>query len=408
MVKTLLIVGAGVEQVPAYELAKKRGFFVVGSDMDPSAPGLAFADHVILASTRDAEGTLVKAQSFHQKHPINGVMTIANDVPYTVARVADALGLSSIDLDAARAVIDKLVMKQRFEDHGVACPWFTQVDTADELQHVLATEPRHRFVLKPVDGRGARGVLLIDNTVDVDWAISESRSWGDCGRLILERFIPGMQLSTESFLLNGKCYTPAIAERNYARLEQFKPNIIEDGGTIPALLDESQLALIDDLLLRGAAALGITEGIVKGDLVIDEQGRPMIIELAARLSGGWFATKQIPEASGVNLVEAVMDHALGNPVQIDDLVPKQQRATAIRYFFPPAGKILAIHGEAELKTVPGLLSYSFYRNVGEMQPTVKTHHDRFGYVLVSADTRDEALQRVEQAINSIEIEVVSG
>ena len=45
-----------------------------------------------------------------------------------------------------------------------------------------------------------------------------------------------MQLSTESFILNNKCFTPAIAERNYSRLDQFKPYIIEDGGTIPALI----------------------------------------------------------------------------------------------------------------------------------------------------------------------------
>ncbi|NTV02687.1 MAG: ATP-grasp domain-containing protein [Chlorobiaceae bacterium] len=400
-----MIIGGGAEQVPAYKLAKQRGLFVVGTDLNPDAPALRFADHAILASTRDAEQTARCAVEFHSSHTIAGVMTIANDVPYTVARVADALGLPGIGLEAARNVVDKLLMKQCFGRHGVSCPWFTGIGTADELRTLLRAESGTRFVLKPVDGRGARGVLLIDSSIDVDWAFEESKRWGDSGRLILEKFVPGMQLSTESFILDGKCYTPAIAERNYDRLEQFAPNIIEDGGTIPAPLDEALRSSIDDTILRGAAALGIHEGIVKGDLVIAEDGQPMIIELAARLSGGWFATHQIPFASGVDLVSAVMSHALGEPLDECALQPSWSAATAIRYWYPPEGRIVSIRGEEELKKVPGLISYGFFRKTGDMQPKVLMHPDRFGFAIVGADTRQEALFRMEMALNSVQVEV---
>jgi biotin carboxylase len=402
-----MIVGAGDEQVPAYELAKRRGYVVVGSDLNPNAPGLKIADHVLIASTRDAEETARVALAFHEKHPISGVMTIANDVPFTVATVAKALGLRSISLDAARNVSDKLLMKQCFAAQQVACPWFTGIDTAADLRRHLDADPQARFVVKPVDGRGARGVLLIDSGVDTDWAIEESRRWGDSGRLILERYVPGLQLSTESFVLDGKCHTPAMAERNYARLEQFKPNIIEDGGTIPALVDGATREAIDDLILRGAAALGIHEGIVKGDIVINEQGQPMIIELAARLSGGWFATHQIPAASGVDLVSAVMEHALGHPVAASDLTPDRSRATAIRYWYPSEGRIVAIEGEDALKQLPGLISYGFFRKPGDVQPPIKMHPDRFGFAIVSADTRDDALARINEALACVQIKVAS-
>jgi biotin carboxylase len=301
-----MIIGAGVEQAPAYEAAKSRGLVVVGTDMNPNAPGFALADHKILVSTRDAEATEREAVKFHRTHPVHGVMTIANDVPYTVARIAHAIGLPSISLEAAKCVTDKLLMKERFASHGVACPWFASVDRAEQLRDHIKDNSKQDFVLKPVDGRGARGVLLIDSSVDSEWAFAEAKRWGESGRLILEEFIPGMQLSTETFILDGKCYTPAIAERNYSRLEQFRPNIIEDGGTIPAPLDAEMKEVVDDVILRGASALGITAGLIKGDIVIDNAGRPLIIELAARLSGGWLATHQIPAASGVSLVDAVI------------------------------------------------------------------------------------------------------
>ena len=407
MVKTLLIIGAGAEQIPAYQLAKKLGFIVIGSDLNLEAPAFQYADHVLIVSTRDPEETKLKALEFHSSQKISGVMTIANDVPYTVAYVAKALGLRSISLEAAENVSDKLLMKQCFHRNNVSCPWFHSIESADELTQCFQSNPLQRFVLKPVDGRGARGVLLVDKNTNASWAIGESKRWGDSGRLILERYIEGVQLSTESFLLNGKCFTPAIAERNYSRIAQFEPNIIEDGGTIPAPLDASMKQKIDSLIVAGAKALGISEGIIKGDLVIDKDGNPMIIELAARLSGGWFATHQIPEASGVDLVKAVMLHALGEEIDEASLVPDKDRATAIRYWFPPNGMIKSIKGEAALKAVPGLIAYGFFRNPGDIQPLIKMHPDRFGYALVSADSREEALSRVKLAMESIEIEVTS-
>jgi len=405
LAKTLMIIGGGAEQVPAYERAKKRGLCVIGTDLDPNAPALRLADHVLIVSTRDAEATVRAAEEFNAKQYIDGVMTIANDVPYTVARVAEALGLPGIGTEAARNVIDKLLMKRCFSRYGVACPWFTGINSVDELRKNLDAEPGVRFVLKPVDGRGARGVLLTDSTADADWAIAESKRWGDSGRLILEKFVPGVQLSTESFLLKGKCYTPAVAERNYDRLEQFVPNIIEDGGTIPALLNDEMFAKIDDTIRNGAAALGIREGIVKGDLVIGEDGVPKIIELAARLSGGWFASHQIPYASGVDLVSAVISHAIGDSVDETSLIPSRSKATAIRYWYPEEGRIKSITGEDALKNVPGLISYGFFRTAGQMQPRVRMHPDRFGFAIVGAETRLEALSRIEQALSLVHVEI---
>ena len=56
--KTLLIIGAGREQVYAYQLATEMGLRVVGTDMDPKAPAFEHADHNLMASTRDVSKTL--------------------------------------------------------------------------------------------------------------------------------------------------------------------------------------------------------------------------------------------------------------------------------------------------------------------------------------------------------------
>ena len=168
------------------------------------------------------------------------------------------------------------------------------IKNLDELKKNLLSSNLNRFVIKPSDGRGARGVLLIDKNTELEWAFSEAKKYGSTGKIILEEFVNGLQLSTESFLINGKVFTPAISERNYEFLERFFPYFIENGGTIPANLTSNMKNKIDKLISDGAMALGVKEGIVKGDIVIKSDGTPMIIELALRLSGGWLSSHQIP------------------------------------------------------------------------------------------------------------------
>lgn len=407
MAKSLMIIGAGIEQVPAYERARERGLTVIGTDINAEAPGLALADHSIIASTRDPLETVAAVMRFSREHNIDGVMTIANDVPLTVATVANKLGLPSISMRAARIAQNKLEMKEVFVAHGVGCPLYWRVDSESELRNIINSQPSKCFVVKPIDGRGARGVLLINKGSDLHWAYAESQKWGESGLLILEEFIPGIQLSTESFILNGKIFTAAYALRNYKRLDQFAPYIIEDGGDLPAPISITLKSEIDALLLRAALAMGIDQGIVKGDIVIADDGAPMVIELAARLSGGWFASHQIPAATGIDLIDICISYSLGEKVSESKLQPSKRRATSIRYWFPKPGKIVEISGEALLKDIPGILKYGFFRNIGEIQPEVKIHPDRFGFVITEGEIISESLAIAELALSMISIETAS-
>ena len=400
-----MIIGGGIEQAPAYQLAKDRGFTILGTDVNPNAPALKLADHILQVSTKNPEETASKAAEFDKKIKIDGVMTIANDVPHTVAMVADKLNLPAISIESALIASNKLLMKNTFKNKNVPCPWFSEVKSEEELKLLISAKENHKYVIKPIDGSGARGVLLIDENTDLSWAFKESKRWGLSGKIIIEKFEEGMQLSTESFILNNKCFTPAIAERNYSRLEQFKPYIIEDGGTIPALIDEKLRKKISSLILEGAHAMGITKGVVKGDIVINKDREPMIIELAARLSGGWLSTHQIPAATGVDLVNAVMSEALSIKVSEEELIASKNKATAIRYFFPEQGKITSIEGLNEMKNSPGVLKCGIFKNVGEMQPEVKMHPDRFGYVLVKGTNRKNVLKLVHDAMSKLKVEI---
>ncbi len=399
--RRLVIVGAGIEQVRAYQLAREMGLEVVGTDRNPGAPAFAYADHAIVADTHDLEASVQAVTAFARERPVHGVMTVAHDVPLTVAAVAQALGLPHIPLESARVAEDKLAMKERFAADGVAVPLFRRVVSADDVR-ACAAEWGFPVVTKPVDSCGARGVMRITESVDVDEAFATSLTHSRQGTVIAEQYLEGLQLSTESMVVGGTCHTVAWAERNYDRIDELAPYVIEDGGALPAALSEDQVSAVCDLVARGASSLGIEDGPVKGDLVLAADG-PVVIELAARLSGGYFCTDQIPWVHGVDLVRLTILTALGEPIDERELVQEHRGCLATRFFFPEPGVVEAIEGFEELGAEPWVLKRMLYVEPGDVVERQTCHPARVGFVIATADTLEEARARAVECTRRVRI-----
>ena len=402
--RCLLIIGAGIEQVRAYELAHEMGLETVGSDVNPAAPALALADYRIIASTRDVEATVKAAVEFNGKRRIHGVMTLANDVPLTVASVAAELGLPGISIPSARIASDKLLMKETFLADGVPVPPFKEISSPGELTE-LASIWGYPLVIKPNDGRGARGVLRVTEDVDAGWAFQYAMENSDAGRVIVEKFIDGLQLSTESTVYRGRCYTASISERNYELMDRYKPYIIENGGVLPADISAEEVQAVEDVVARAARSMGIENGTVKGDIVLTEDG-PVVIELAARLSGGYLCTDQIPLARGVDLVRQTIRLCLGEELDTTELVPRDLCKVGIRYFFPEPGRIVSIKGFDDLSRYDWVSKKMLFLNVGDVVEPPTDHTKRAGFVHATGRTFKEAEERAVFAAAMVKIETV--
>ncbi|MDP2719101.1 MAG: ATP-grasp domain-containing protein, partial [Dehalococcoidia bacterium] len=365
---------------------------------------LALADYKIIASTRNAEETVKAAGEFNKKLRINGVMTLANDVPLTVARVAEELGLPGITVASARLASDKLAMKEKFSSDGVPVPEFREVFSSKDVAGA-ANDWGFPVVIKPVDGRGARGVLRLIPSTDLDWAFTRARDISEQKRVMVERFIEGLQLSTESMVYQGQCYTASWSQRNYEFLDRFAPYIIENGGVLPADLSNEDIDSVEKIVAQAATSLGIENGSVKGDIVMDKDG-PKVIELAARLSGGYLATDQIPLARGVDLVKQTIKLALGESLDVAELIPRDLCKLGIRYFFPEPGRIAAIHGFDELDRFEWITKKMLSYRVGDVVEPVTDHTKRSGFVHTRGETFKEAEERAIYAASTVKIETV--
>jgi len=103
----------------------------------------------------------------------------------------------------------------------------------DELR-AAGVERGFPLVLKPVDGRGARGVLRLTKDTDLAWAFAHATSQSRRGGVMVEEYLAGPQISTEGLLVDGEGTTCGFIDRNYEHLDTFAPYIVENGGEQPS------------------------------------------------------------------------------------------------------------------------------------------------------------------------------
>lgn len=404
--KTLWIVSGGIEAVPGIKRAKELGLHVVVSDGNPHAPGFYYADDAIVVSTYDIEGTVEKAIQYHKsKRSLDGVLCMAADVPLTVAHVANVINLPGLSIETAKLTSDKIAMKDRFVKKGISVPWYSPLESCDQLQEIIRKQ-KGQLVIKPVDSRGARGVFKLDKfTPNVQCLYDLSLQSSPSKRLIVEEYLEGLQLSTESILLDEGSYTPGFVDRNYEYLERFAPNIIENGGQQPTQLTPGEKESVIHLAEEAGRAIGITKGTVKGDMILTKGG-PKVIEIAPRLSGGWLSTDQIPLATGVDLIGCAIRLALGEKVDPSALVPKFQNGVAIRYFFPKPGKVTGIKNVEKYEKTSWVHKIHFFVGKGDLVEAMTNHTKRAGFVITVGKSREEAVDRAERVINDVKIQTI--
>lgn len=363
MAKTLWVVGAGIEAVDGIRLAQRMGLQVIASDGRMDAPGMSVADSAVQIDTYDAERTAVASTAFQR---VDGVIAMCADVPVTVAAVAAARGLPGLPVSVAALGADKWAMKQALLQAGVPTAQGWRVRSGTDISDLLLERAGRALAVKPLDSRGARGVTKIVPGRSASRAFSEALAQSPTGRVMAEEWLDGPQLSTETVVLSARTQRTFILDRNYDRLGEFAPYVIEDGADGPARLSTAAALAVRRCVEHAAVAIvGDRPCTVKGDVVWAPGRGPVVVELALRLSGGFMSTRLIPLMTGVDFVGAAIRIALGEDVSLDDLMPSKNDGVAIRYKIPPG---------------------------------CTCHPDRLGYAIASAPTRAGAVNAAEQEI----------
>jgi biotin carboxylase len=398
----LLILCGGIEAVAGIEVARRMGLRTIVVDGSPSAPGRALADRFVQASIYHPEEVIAALEPIWQELAVSGVVTVAADNSMTVARVGAHFGLPAQSVETARLATDKLAMKAALAEAGIPIPWYCAIDSLAALEGVLTGRPGN-YVLKPIDSRGSRGVIRLSSVAECAVAYDYSREYTEAPRLILEEWLEGDQLSSESLVWHGQSHLCGLADRNYTRLADLYPYVVEDGGETPSrCYDDAMGGSADELMDRVCRAVGLTAGSIKGDLLLC-QGRLVVIEFATRLSGGSFSTITIPLVHDYDLVGNVFRIALGQTPTLPDRPLRPRCYQANRFLFLPAGTVR--RAEAPAGDLPHVVDRGLSVKVGDRLEGVKNHTMRGGWALACGASREEAIAAAQACLDAMHIEV---
>jgi biotin carboxylase len=401
-VKTVLFVGAGRHQRRAILRAKELGVRVAAVDRNPDAPGLAEADIAKIVDFADASAVLRATARLK----LDGVLTVSADraVP-VVAAVAEARGLPGIGVETAHLMTHKIAMRARLADAGVPQPRFAALRTISETRRA-ADEVGFPSVLKPADSGGQRGVFRVESLDDIHAHLHEALVASPTGEAILEEFVEGTEMNGIVLSRGGEALPLTLSDR-------LRPPGIGFGvGWIhvyPATTYGEQLEESERVAVHTVHALGLRTGIAFPQLIAEPGGRVSVVECAARIPGGQMADL-VRFATGVDLVEVQIRMALGEDLPDELVTPRFKQPLAIRFLTAepgplPTGRVTRVGPLDKVLAFPGVVQAEVYLQVGETIRPVRVDGDRRGYVIATAETNLEALQRAEAAARLLDVEV---
>lgn len=393
--KKIMILGASILQLPAIEKASELGLEVIAVDMNPEAVGFKVPGVVKeVISTIDTPGILEAAR----RHQINGIMTIATDMPMqSVAVVSHEMGLIGVSEDTALKATNKAFMRDALKEAGVPVPLYFRVKGKDAFRAAVekVRAAGYKCIVKPADNSGSRGVDLLEENSDLDVAYDYSIYYSRGGEIVVEEFMEGPEVSVETIAVDGDVHVIQITDK----LTTGAPYFVEMGHSQPSQLSEEKRRRIAEVAVAANKAIGIQNGPSHTEIKVTKEG-PKIVELGARLGGDCINTHLVPLSTGVSMVECSIRIALGEK---PDLEPKLSKGSAIRYLKTGTGTVKEIKGVDDAEMIEGVIQVSIVHGIGEQLGEIKSSIDRAGFVIAQADDAQKAVEIAEEGIKQIEI-----
>ena len=392
--KTVMLIGGGVQEIRAVEFAQRLGYRVVVTDRLPDAPCVAAADESFVVDGTDIGALVSLAGELQTDGGLQGVFTLTELVT-SVAAVSEALGLPGASVASAEICQDKGLAKREWLRQSIETPAGGVVESRGEAHRVFSSLPGPG-IIKPVRGFGAIGVAALLTADDIDGYFDDmpglpGRAW------VVEELVDGASHDVNGlFDGDGVFHPQGIADREFVA-----GTFAEHQVHAPTRLTDIQQEDLYDLLRRCAAAFGIDSGPVKGDAILTDGGF-MMLEIAPRLHGPKMSLYALPE-SGQDYWADFLSVITGGPVVgLPDLPTKYFLSSSI----PAApGRIGQITGVEEVRGWDEIVDVMLFRDVGDtVVPTVNST-DVVGYVLAATSSREDSAELVEQALDEISVVV---
>ena len=393
--KKLLVLAAGILQVPVIKKAKEMGIYVVAADGSEHAVGLQLADKPIVVNITSEEEMLRVAR----EEQVDGVIHPCSEVSMNVmGRINDELGLSGISREAAIRATNKHLMREAFEKGGAPSPKSILTESAEDAWNHLQNDFSTAGILKPSRNSGSRGIAKVtrdmpkeDFVKAYDVALQESRDKS----VLIEQFIEGPEFSIEIIVWDGKVNVLTVTDKKTTEA----PHFVELRHSQPSCFSAEDVEKLKAAAVAGVKALGVNNCACHAEAKLMD-GKAYLMEIGARLGGDFISTELTHLSTGIDMVAAAINCALGIEPCLEPT--EEKHGVCIRYFCPKPGKLVSI-SNTEVLNDERVYLWEIYHKVGDMIPEVTSSLSRSGHVIVTEKDAPSAIAYAESLLNEVKM-----
>ena len=397
--KKLLILGAGIYQVPLIKTAKAMGIQTIVASIPGNYPGFELADKVYYENTTDYKKILEIAK----EESIDGIVTAGTDVAViTIGKVCDELGLKGLSAEAAECATDKLLMKQCYEKYGVRSAKFRRI-SFDDADYAKSIEDLTLPVMfKSVDSSGSRGITKVDDPSGFEAARRNVLENTRSDYFIVEEYVEGEEFGAQAFMQDGKLEF-ILPHGDYV----FKGDTgVPVGHFAPYDLDPEVIEDARKQLAGAARAMQLDNCAINADFILKD-GKTYVLELGGR-SGATCLAELVSIYYGFDYYEKIIRVAIGEKVdfsvcgKVDSTLSGTPNASHL-LMSDKDGVIVSQTDENAPD--PDICEVQFDYKPGDSVHKFKVGPHRIGHVITKGKSLDDAVALLNKALENIHIEV---
>jgi biotin carboxylase len=393
--RTLLVLGAGADQLTTYQVARRLGCKVVGVDRRRDAPAAGLADRLLPVSIRDPAAIIAALGDTL----VDGVIAPGTDLGLPALQVL-ADHYHAPWQPSARAVLastDKGYFRHVLEELPYPRCRFAQSHDGAELRRA-ATRMRYPLVVKPADATGSKGVEAVTSPRELAATIERSRAFSFGGEVIVEEMVEGRHLGCECFVRGGEPLLVAPSQRGHTG----PPRFLTTSHTLPARMEPAARETLTEMVGAICQAVGHEAGPVNLDLVLGADRRLYPIEMGARLGGNGLPGL-VRMAYGIDVVEAAVQLALGDPFT---LAPRWRRvAMTCVVASSRAGILAGVQGQAAVLASPTTEGLQLFAAPGAPVAAFTTNANKLGILMLAGDSHEQVEAAARTARRRLRLDI---
>ena len=370
---------------------------VVGSPQRQAMAG-AMGDRAVVVPLENVVAAVQVIAALHDRLALDAVLAVDDQGLVVAAAAAARLGFAHNPVDAVAASRDKAALRARLAAGAVAQPAYRVVPPSESVA-AAAAQIGYPCVVKPVSRSGSQGVIRADDEVEAEAAAERARAIvGPVAPLLVEAFVPGTEVAVEALLVGGALQVLAVFDKPDPLDGPFFEETIY---VTPSRQSGPVQASIAGTVAAAVAALGLREGPVHAELRVGRDGRPVVIEVAARSIGGLCA-RALRFGAGVSLEEVIVRHAVG--AGLDGLRREAQASGVMMLPIRAGGVLERVSGQAEALAVDGVVGLEISIARGRAVVPLPEGDRYLGFVFARGATPADvelALRRAEAALDVV-------